>query len=265
MESYRTEEEQVEALKRWWEENGRSTVAAVVIALAAAFGWQGWQGWQANKAEAASDVYQALIKARTSSEPMEKQRQQSLPLAEQLKAQYANTTYAQFAALHLAALAVEADNLDEAEAQLRWVLGRADKNSDTARVAQLRLARVLAARGEVEPALAILADAPADVYEASYALARGDVLLAAGREDEARQAYMTAQTLASLSGQQMAILQAKLQRLTPVPTALPAETTVAPENSAALPAAEPVAGDAIPTEANQDVAADETVFSGEEQ
>ncbi|GAB5450400.1 MAG: tetratricopeptide repeat protein [Halioglobus sp.] len=265
MESYRTEEEQVEALKRWWEENGRSTVAAVVIVLAAAFGWQGWQGWQASKSEAASDIYQALIKARTSSEPMEKQRQQSLPLAEQLKAQYANTTYAQFAALHLAAMAVEADNLEEAEAQLRWVLGRADNNSDTARVAQLRLARVMAARGEVEPALAILAEAPADVYEASYALARGDVLLAAGREDEARQAYMTAQTLASLSGQQMAILQAKLQRLTPVPAAVPADTMGAVANAPAAPAAEPAGGDAVPAEAKQDVTADQTVFTDEDQ
>ena len=38
MESYRTEEEQVEALKRWWDENGRSTMTAVVLALVAGFG-----------------------------------------------------------------------------------------------------------------------------------------------------------------------------------------------------------------------------------
>ena len=35
MEAYRTEEEQVEALQRWWDENGRSTILAVVVALAA--------------------------------------------------------------------------------------------------------------------------------------------------------------------------------------------------------------------------------------
>ena len=43
MEPYNTEEEQVEALRRWWDENGRSTIAAIVIALAAGFGWQAWQ------------------------------------------------------------------------------------------------------------------------------------------------------------------------------------------------------------------------------
>ena len=43
MEEYRTEEEQVEALRRWWDENGRSTIAAIVIALSVGFGWQAWK------------------------------------------------------------------------------------------------------------------------------------------------------------------------------------------------------------------------------
>ena len=34
MEEYRTEEEQVEALRRWWNENGRSTIVAIIVALA---------------------------------------------------------------------------------------------------------------------------------------------------------------------------------------------------------------------------------------
>ena len=37
MESYGTEEEQVEALRRWWNENGRSTIAIIVLALAGGF------------------------------------------------------------------------------------------------------------------------------------------------------------------------------------------------------------------------------------
>ena len=37
MEQYRTEEEQVEALKKWWEENGRSTIVAVIVALGLGF------------------------------------------------------------------------------------------------------------------------------------------------------------------------------------------------------------------------------------
>ena len=46
METFRTEEEQVEAIKRWWQENGKSTVLGVAIAMAAVFGWRGWNDYQ---------------------------------------------------------------------------------------------------------------------------------------------------------------------------------------------------------------------------
>ena len=118
--------------------------------------------------------------------------------AEQLKSEFGSTTYAQFAALHLAALAVNEGKLPDAEAQLRWVLGKADKGSDIAQVAQLRLARVLAASGATDQALAILAEAEPGAYGASYAAAKGDILLAAGRNDEARDAYSLA--VASAAG-----------------------------------------------------------------
>jgi len=35
VESYRTEEEQVEALKRWWKENGTGILVAILLAVAA--------------------------------------------------------------------------------------------------------------------------------------------------------------------------------------------------------------------------------------
>ena len=63
MESYRTEEEQVEALKRWWAENGRSTVAAVALAIAAGFGWQAWQESRQQVAAEASSRYDTMVEA----------------------------------------------------------------------------------------------------------------------------------------------------------------------------------------------------------
>ena len=37
-----TEEEQIEALKRWCAENGMQTVLAVVLVTGGYFGWQFW-------------------------------------------------------------------------------------------------------------------------------------------------------------------------------------------------------------------------------
>ena len=46
MEDYRTEEEQIEALKRWWSENGKSIVIGIALAGASVFGWRAWQDQQ---------------------------------------------------------------------------------------------------------------------------------------------------------------------------------------------------------------------------
>lgn len=215
MESYQTEEEQLEALRRWWNENGRSIVAAVVIALAGTFGWQSWQSNKQQEREYASDVYQAMLHA-LGTEPG---GLEVSDLANQLKGEYSSSTYAQFAALHLAALAVNEGNLAGAESELRWVLGKAAQNSDTGQVAQLRLARVLAASGDVEQALAILSGGSEDAYTAAYAVAEGDILLAAGRKDEALTAYTRALSQAATigGGVNLPALQQKMQSLAPVP------------------------------------------------
>lgn len=234
MESYRTEEEQLEVLKRWWKENGRSIAIGVVIALAGTIGWQSWQSGKTQQQQAASDVYQAMLRSMSAGAASSDDRQ-GAELANRLKSEYGSTTYAQFAALHLAARAVGDGELARAEEELRWVLGKAAKGSDTWQVAQLRLARVLAASGQTEQALAILSDAGDGAYAASYAVAEGDILLAAGRDDDARIAYGKALALSGAGGMvNLPALQQKVQSLTPVPPrALEAEP----------PAADPLAED----------------------
>ena len=217
MEQYRTEEEQVEALGRWWKENGLSTIGAIVIALAAGFGWQAWQARDLVKQDQASDLYQAMLRSLGTQESTAEQ--QGIEMAEQLKNDFSSSSYAQFAALHMAAHDVSKGDLAGAEAQLRWVLEKAPGGSDTAQVAQLRLARVLAASGDINQALDIIDKADAGPYGASYAVARGDILLAAARGQEARDAYSVALEMAGSGAQgvNLQVLQQKLESLTPVP------------------------------------------------
>ena len=61
MAELRTEEEQVEALKSWWKENGKSLIMGVVIAVAAVFGWRGWNQYQDDFAANASAMYESIL------------------------------------------------------------------------------------------------------------------------------------------------------------------------------------------------------------
>ena len=238
MDAYRTEEEQVEALKRWWDENGRSTIAAIVVAVSLSFAYQTWRGSSEQQDANASDLYQTMLQAVAGASQDSALAAQGVALGEQLKADYDGSVYAQFAALHLARLAVENEDLAEAEGQLRWVLGKADKGSDTAQLAQLRLARVLASSGDMDQAMAVLESGAQGSYQASYALARGDILLAEGKTDEARQAYAQAMSLAGTTPGQVNLvsLQQKLQSLNPVPARdLAAGAAETPSDAVVIP------------------------------
>ncbi|HBM83921.1 MAG TPA: hypothetical protein DD459_09650 [Halieaceae bacterium] len=215
VEQYRTEEEQVEALRRWWDENGRSTLVAIVLVLAGTFAWQGWQRYDAQRTASASDLYQQMLEAAALAQEGAATAAPVAQLATQLRRDFAGTSYAQFAALHQARVAVIAGDLEAAEADLRWVLGKADGGSETALVAQLRLARVVAAQGNVEQALALLAPEAMGKYQAAAAMARGDVLAGAGRAEEALAVYREAQALVQTYPAQLNLetLAAKLQSL----------------------------------------------------
>lgn len=223
MEQYRTEEEQVEALKRWWDENGRSIIVAIIVALGLGFGWQGWQKYQQDELETASNSYQSMLQMLSTQDDAG-----AATLAADIKQNYSRSTYAQFAALHLARIAVNKGDLATAESELRWVLGRADQGSDSMQLAQLRLARVLASKGEAEQALAILDSADPGAYAAAYQVGRGDILLLQERNEEAREAYSSALMLASRGQGQvnMSMLQQKLQSLS---KAAPRELTTSEE------------------------------------
>ena len=44
MDIYASEEEQVQAIKKWGKENGPGIIAGLILGLGALFGWRYWQG-----------------------------------------------------------------------------------------------------------------------------------------------------------------------------------------------------------------------------
>ena len=60
MEGYRTDEEQIQHLKKWWDENGKSIIGGIAIGLIAIFGWRSWQDYLVTQGENASDLYEQM-------------------------------------------------------------------------------------------------------------------------------------------------------------------------------------------------------------
>ena len=113
-------------------------------------------------------------------------------LAQTLKTDYTDTTYAVFAALHLAKLAVDGDDYQAAMSELEWALEQ-DLDTGMEGIVRARLARVLRQQGKPEAALARL-NFPLNnnAQRAAFAEIRGDIYHQMGAQQQARDAYQAA-------------------------------------------------------------------------
>jgi len=206
----RTEEEQIEAIKSWWKENGKSLVLSIVVVISAVVGWKGWQQYQANQASQASALYQNLVDAvvlTVGNQADAGAMSTAEHLSERLKGDFSKTSYAQFGALLMARVAVDQGDLNRALQKLDWLLsGRAE--GDILRVATLRKGRVMAELGNVEDAIALLQNADSGAFEAGYQELLGDLYAISGRVEQARAAYNRALEVSQAS-QGQAILRMK--------------------------------------------------------
>ncbi|MBK8186581.1 MAG: tetratricopeptide repeat protein [Cellvibrio sp.] len=211
-----TEEEQIESLKRWWKDYGKSVVVAAVIAVAAYLGWGSWKDQQRAKAEKASATYEQLVKL-INQEPgkvmSDTDRSMATQYASELKSGNNKSFYAQTAAFFLAKVAVEDNKLDQAVAELQWVLS-AKPDVTTEQIARLRLAKVLTAKQSLDDALAQLAQEPAAALASDYAEARGDIYKLQGNLEKARSSYEAALTASNAQQQERyMLLQMKVDDL----------------------------------------------------
>lgn len=210
MEVYTTEEQQVEVIKNWWKENGTSVIAGTVIGLVGLFGWRYYNEHQQTTQEAASQAYNEM------SAQLAKGDAAGFEQAQSFISTHKGDSYAELAALQLAAAAVKADKLDLAAEQLTQVATSGDESIRP--IAALRLARVLNDQGKADEALAQLGKINNDAFKAQVAEVRGDILQKQGKSEEARDAYQAAADAGGL--QSSAELKLKMDDL-----ALPAVTT----------------------------------------
>lgn len=206
MEIYDTEEEQVEALKRWWKENGQAMIVGLALGIVAIFAWSYWQDYKKEQQIHASTLYEELLKA---SDANKKDTVDKLSL--RIQEQFKGSEYAVYSQLLLAKSKVEQNDFAAAKQILQAIAASSDKQ--LSHIARIRLVRLMLATGEYEQGLKVVneVDARAESgFSGSYDELTGDLYLALNRIDEARSSYQNALR----NGQQSPLLQFKIDDLT---------------------------------------------------
>lgn len=189
-----TEEEQLEALKRWWSENGKTLTIAVAVALAGFWGWNQYQAHQEQKAEDSSAAFQKLVDGINGLEGAADQATQKAELqvlASELASDHGDTLYGNFAQLYVAKQAVDDGNAEKAKEILLAVIDH-PANDAVKDLARLRLARVTFSAGDADGALQLLQGKVSEAFASFYDEIKGDIHLAQENLSDARSAYQRA-------------------------------------------------------------------------
>ncbi|AIA75034.1 hypothetical protein FF32_09305 [Halomonas campaniensis] len=212
MAELRSEEEQLEVIKRWWKENGTSLIAGAVLAAAGVFGWNAWQNYQEGQAEAASVRYQQLVNMTAGNTLADDQLANARELIDEITSDHGKTLYAELAQLLEARLAVQQGDLDAAKSALENVASNSSRRYVQS-LAWLRLARIEIANNNPQAALSLLDESITDALAAQQANVRGDAYAALDQTEQARDAWQTALELAQTQNQPLYGVQFKLDDL----------------------------------------------------
>ncbi|KZX82113.1 hypothetical protein A3715_06240 [Oleiphilus sp. HI0009] len=210
MDEFKTEEEQIAAIKNWWKNNGSSVLLAVVAALAIVFGYRAWQNNVENDKATASALYQQLVSISTQQAGLGDDQSASF-IANELKEKFIDSEYARFAALFLAKQAVTAKDYDTALAELDFVL-ESNEDPRTIHIVNARKARILSAKGEYEAAHALL-DASDEAFAPAYLEIKGDIYILQGDRESAKESYLAAFDMVKDAPQRAPLLGVKLSDL----------------------------------------------------
>lgn len=183
---YDSEEEQVEALKKWWSENGKSIIGGIVLGLSGVFGWQAWTQHQDQTAANASLRYEKMGQAIVAgnSESVLKQ-------GEKIIADWPESSYAVLAAMDMAKIKFYQGDADGAKSQYEWVISKTSDQS-IKQLARLRMTRILLSDNDLDGAEAVISKADKDNFAGEFAVLRGDIARARNNHEAARTAYTDA-------------------------------------------------------------------------
>jgi len=180
------EQERLDELKAWWKRWGNLVMIGLAVVIAAGAGWRYWQNRTVTQSLQAAAVYEKLTQSLAANDAKGAREAGAM-----LIDQYKGTAYAPRAALLLAKLNVVGKDLKSAQAQLEWAASNS-KEPAVKDLAHLRLAGVQLDQKQYDAALKTLSGTHSDAFAFRFHDLRGDVLLAQGKQADARAAYQAA-------------------------------------------------------------------------
>ncbi len=181
MEIYENENDQVDAVKRFFAENGKALAIGVVLGIGALVGWRYWTGHQDDSVRASSLTYEKAVSGIRADKP------ETLTAVEKFAAENQNT-YGALASLELAQQFVDKNDLAKAEANLQQGL-KNTRDENLQALINLRLARVQVQQKQADAALKTLDAIKGEGWVAVVADLRGEALLSKGDKQGARDAW----------------------------------------------------------------------------
>ncbi len=181
MEVYSNENEQIDAVKQFFAQNGKALVIGVIIGIGALAGWRYWSSHEDGGSRQASASYQQVSTALDASKPA------TLDAAAKFASENSNT-YGALASLDLAKRYVDANQLDKAAEQLQVGL-KDTHDANLQAVMNMRLARIQLQQKKPDEVLKTLDSVKGDGWTAIVADVRGEALLSKGDTHGARDAW----------------------------------------------------------------------------
>jgi len=199
VEIYQTEEQQVDAIKGYWEENGNMIIAGIVLGFAGFIGFNYYKDSKLADELAISNSYQTLIENSVTDKKAFSEN------AAKFIDENPSTSYASLTALALAKEAASNQEWSTAEVQLQSAIESAPTDGIKG-IATLRLARVQIQLEQYENAFETLANPLPESFTAAVEEIKGDTYVLQDKKELARNAYqvaIAADGLASSPGLQM--------------------------------------------------------------
>lgn len=179
--------EQAEYVKKWCREYGFGILIGIIFAIFISWGWNYWRQTEENNLLTASMQYERLVASIATNGNISTLN----GLANGLLKNYPYTPYASLAALQLAKLAANQNNLTEAANKLVWIIDHGHDQTLQS-IARLRLARILLTQNQAKEALNILSKNEDKAYIPIFLEEKGDTLNNLGHSKQALQNYLAA-------------------------------------------------------------------------